>query len=88
MANDLTPTTQLSEAQIALRGLSPGLRSLLELGDTASAIDHLANTPAMLREAKAALPALVTVATHPAGPDGVRRVLARREPAKPVYGLS
>lgn len=76
MANDLTTTTPLDEAKTVCAEFSPGLKSLLQLGDTASAIDHLAHTPVMLAEVQRALPSIEVLATFPAGPSGVRRVLA------------
>lgn len=58
--------------------LSPGLKSLLTLGDSHSAIQQIAETPALLEEARQSLSALKADAEKSAGDDGVRRVVGRR----------
>lgn len=59
--------------------LSPGLSQLLDhAGSPDAAAREIAETPALLSEAKAALPALQAVATAKAGEEGVRKVISRR----------
>lgn len=77
--NDLS-TTQNSTLS---RPTSPVLgKALSELLDSAASPDaaarEIAETPALLSEAKGALSALQAVATAKAGEDGVRRVIAKR----------
>lgn len=59
--------------------LGKALSELLDAtGSPDQAAREIANTPALLAEAKAVLPALKTVATAKAGTDGVRKVIAKR----------
>lgn len=78
--NALTPNQQNSNAaKLPTPQISPGLNSLLTLEPNAErAISEIAKTPAMLAEAKAALPTLHAMATMPAGEEGVRRVIGSR----------
>lgn len=61
-----------------LSDLTPGLKSLLTLGDAKTAIERIAATPALLEEARASLPMLKAQAIMPAGPEGVMRVYGSR----------
>jgi hypothetical protein len=62
-----------------LSALSPGLRSLLaSAASSDEAIHQIATLPALLAEARKALPALKTVASAPAGNEGVKRVVGSR----------
>lgn len=59
--------------------MSEALTSLLDsTGTPEAAVREIANTPALLAEARAALPALKAVAEDKAGPEGVKAVVGRR----------
>jgi hypothetical protein len=60
--------------------LSPGLKSLLTLGDNDSAIRQIAMTPALRDEASAVVASLEREANAPAGPKGVFGVISKRLP--------
>lgn len=84
MANALTTAAPPE----TLTQLSPGLSSLLTLGDQETAIRELTRNPVMLAEAKQALPALKADASRPAGKDGVKRVVGRRMALYPPQSMS
>lgn len=57
----------------------PALSALLDANGSPDAVQReIANTPALVAEARALLPALRHTATAKAGEDGVRRVVAKR----------
>lgn len=59
--------------------LSPALNALLDAtGSPESAVSEIANSPALLAEARSVLPALKAVAQSKAGPDGVKAVVGKR----------
>ena len=77
--NDLTPTQSLQPATPTTPALGRDLSELLDTtGSHDEAASRIANTPALLAEAREALPALKAVAETKAGQDGVRRVLSKR----------
>lgn len=73
--NDLT---NLPPSPATWPELSPGLRSLVELGPDNGSAQEIVRSPRMLAEARQALHAIRCCATQPAGEEGVQQVVGRR----------
>lgn len=58
--------------------LSPGLKSLLTMAPSSSAVLEIISVPAFVEECRQAVPALWEAATRPASKEGVMEVLSRR----------
>lgn len=79
LPTDLPPTQNSLPARPTTPQLGKALSELLDhAGNPDAAANQIAQSPALVAEARQALPALQHAATMKAGEDGVRKVLAKR----------